>query len=54
MLEIGIFHNGASDLPCVRTKSGIVVNDGNLAEVHARFGDPTAQLEQVYREALGR
>ena len=34
MLEIGIFHNGASDLPCVRTKSGIVINDGNLAEVH--------------------
>ncbi len=34
MIEIGIFHNGASDLPCVRTKSGIVVNDGNLAEVH--------------------
>ena len=34
MLEIGIFHNGASDLPCVRTKGGIVVNEGNLAEVH--------------------
>jgi alkanesulfonate monooxygenase SsuD/methylene tetrahydromethanopterin reductase-like flavin-dependent oxidoreductase (luciferase family) len=34
MLEIGVFHNGASDLPCVRTKTGIVVNDGNLAEVH--------------------
>jgi glycosyltransferase involved in cell wall biosynthesis len=24
----------------------------NLHEVHARFGDPTAQLEQVYREVL--
>ena len=23
-------------------------------EVHARFGDPTAQLEGVYREVLGR
>ena len=34
MLEIGIFHNGASDLPCVRTKLGVVVNEGNLAEVH--------------------
>jgi len=34
MLEIGIFHNGASDLPCVRTKSGVVINEGNLAEVH--------------------
>jgi glycosyltransferase involved in cell wall biosynthesis len=26
----------------------------NLQEVHARFGDPTTQLEQVYREALSR
>ena len=26
----------------------------NLHEVHARFGDPTAQLEQVYREVLDR
>jgi glycosyltransferase involved in cell wall biosynthesis len=26
----------------------------NLREVHARFGDPTAQLEEVYREVLGR
>jgi glycosyltransferase involved in cell wall biosynthesis len=24
----------------------------NLREVHARFGDPTAQLEQVYREVV--
>jgi glycosyltransferase involved in cell wall biosynthesis len=26
----------------------------NLQEVHARFGDPTVQLEQVYREVVGR
>jgi hypothetical protein len=26
----------------------------NLREVRARFDDPTAQLEQVYREVLGR
>ena len=26
----------------------------NLREVHARFGDPTGELEQVYREVLGR
>jgi glycosyltransferase involved in cell wall biosynthesis len=26
----------------------------NLHEVHGRFGDPTAQLEQVYAEVLGR
>jgi glycosyltransferase involved in cell wall biosynthesis len=25
----------------------------NLREVHARFGDPTAQLEEVYTEVLG-
>ena len=28
--------------------------DRNLREVHARFGDPAAQLEQVYREVLSR
>lgn len=26
----------------------------NLREVHALFGDPSAELEQVYREAVGR
>jgi glycosyltransferase involved in cell wall biosynthesis len=26
----------------------------NLREVHARFGDPTAQLEAVYAAVLGR
>ncbi len=35
MIEIGVFHNGASDLEPVRTPSGIVVNDGSLADVHA-------------------
>lgn len=34
MLEVGVFHNGASDLPAVRTPSGVAVNDGTLAEVH--------------------
>src|SRR6266446_3620040 len=34
MLEIGVFHNGASDLPTITTPNGVVVNDGNLAEVH--------------------
>src|SRR5258705_7702279 len=34
MLEIGIFHNGASDLPCITTPKGVVINDGSLAEVH--------------------
>ncbi len=35
MIEIGVFHNGASDLPPIRTPSGVVVNDGTLADVHA-------------------
>jgi hypothetical protein len=26
----------------------------NLREVHARFNDPTSQLEQVYRDVLSR
>src|SRR6516162_11474327 len=34
MIEIGVFHNGASDLPVMRTPSGVAINDGNLAEVH--------------------
>lgn len=34
MIEIGVFHNGASDLPPVRTKDGTVCNDGSLQEVH--------------------
>ncbi len=33
MLEVGVFHNGASDLPAVTTPNGVVVNDGTLAEV---------------------
>ncbi len=35
MIEIGVFHNGACELPTVRTPSGTVVTDGTLAEVHA-------------------
>ena len=34
MLEIGVFHNGASSLPVVTTKDGVAVNDGSLEEVH--------------------
>ncbi len=34
MLEIGVFHNGASSLPVITTKDGVTVNDGSLAEVH--------------------
>ena len=35
MIEIGVFHNGASDLPAIKASNGVVVNDGTLAEVHA-------------------
>ena len=34
MLEIGVFHNGASSLPVITTKEGVTLNDGSLAEVH--------------------
>ena len=36
--------------PALRRSYG----ERNLREVHARFGDPTTQLEQVYREVLAR
>ncbi len=34
MIEIGVFHNGASDLPIRETPSGIKLVDGSLADVH--------------------
>ena len=34
MLEIGLFHNGASSLPVITGKEGVTFNDGTLAEVH--------------------
>ncbi len=34
MIEIGIFHNGAADLPTKVTPDGVVVNDGDLAATH--------------------
>jgi len=34
MIEIGVFHNGSSDLPPVRTPSGVACNDGSLHDVH--------------------
>lgn len=33
-IEIGLFHNGASDLSAITTPAGVVVNDGTLADVH--------------------
>ena len=34
MIEIGVFHNGASDLPIRETSSGIKLVDGSLSDVH--------------------
>ena len=34
MLEIGLFHNGASSLPVTTNKDGVTFNRGSLAEVH--------------------
>src|ERR1700720_2172615 len=34
MLEIGLFHNGASSLPVITNKDGVTFNRGTLAEVH--------------------
>ena len=34
MLEIGLFHNGASSLPVITGKDGVTFNDGSLNEVH--------------------
>src|ERR1700738_2239270 len=34
MLEIGLFHNGASSLPVITNKDGWTFNEGSLPEVH--------------------
>src|SRR4029077_14661571 len=34
MLEIGLFHNGASSLPVNTNKDGVTCNKGSLREVH--------------------
>lgn len=35
MLEVALFHNGASDLPHINTAEDVRVTDGSLADVHA-------------------
>ena len=50
MIEIGVFHNGASDLPAVTTPDGVVVNDGSLQEVNVRVH----QMGPVRVRFLGR
>jgi alkanesulfonate monooxygenase SsuD/methylene tetrahydromethanopterin reductase-like flavin-dependent oxidoreductase (luciferase family) len=35
MLEVGIFHNGATDLPLQRTSTDMILPTGTLADMHA-------------------
>lgn len=37
MIQFGVFHNGASDLPVVGTPSGVLVAGGNLQDMHASY-----------------
>src|SRR5262249_7374811 len=37
MIELGVFHNGASDLPAITTPQGVVVNNGSLEDVHHSY-----------------
>ena len=47
MLELGVYHNGASDLPKRISSDGVVVNDGTLADSHLSFQRAlTAQVRQ--------
>ena len=50
MIEIGVFHNGASDLPPTQTSSGIACNDGTLHEVH--LGAQRTILNQIRQGIL--
>ena len=50
MLELGIFHNGASDLPTVMTPEGVVVSDGSLEEMHE--SDQRVVVNQVRQGVL--
>ena len=37
MIQVGIFQNGASDLPVADTPSGVLVAGGSLADMHASY-----------------
>ena len=50
MIEIGVFHNGASDLPTISTPDEVEVNDGTLAEVHE--SSQRVLLEQIRQGIL--
>jgi len=48
MIEIGVFHNGASDLPAYVTGDGVAINKGTLADTQA-----SAQRVQVNQVRQG-
>src|SRR5712691_3624054 len=50
MIEVGVFHNGASDLPVKKTRGGVTVNDGDLAATHEAAQRTT--IAQVRQAAL--
>ena len=54
MLEVGLFHNGATDLPLKRTATGMVLPTGTLADMHAsnqRIVQQPGQAGHAGREA---
>jgi len=50
MLEVGIFHNGATDLRIVPSSEGVVLVDGTLNDVHESF--KRVQIAQVRQGIL--
>ncbi|HZV53181.1 MAG TPA: LLM class flavin-dependent oxidoreductase [Candidatus Dormibacteraeota bacterium] len=55
MIQVGVFHNGASPLPAKTTGEGVVVNDGDLVRTHeAAQRVIAAQVRQgILAEQLG-
>src|SRR5712692_3763905 len=55
MIEVGIFHNGASDLPVKTGADGTTFNDGNLAAAHAAAQRTTVNMirQGVLADKLG-
>ena len=50
MLELGVFHNGASDLPVRITKDGVAINAGNLRDTQQSA--VRTQIDQIRQGVL--
>ena len=50
MLELGVFHNGASDLPVKITKNGVAVNAGDLRTTQQAA--VRTQIDQIRQAVL--